>query len=220
MDAEHDSARLALTSRRGFVVAASLGTLSLYALWGVYDAAPFVFSGSRHGDATDPPRAPDEHGGHGSVSNRPSISEFQSATDAFITRFRLPDGSVRVDPSRRLIADHSAGSHASHGAAPVGASRIAKSADDVIYLLAKKWLFEPDTLHLALGTTYRFRIMAVDASHGASMQLGRGSRIIRLRQGAMVEQELSFTRPGEYLVYCTIYCGIGHDRMSGRIIVS
>ncbi|MBL8702605.1 MAG: hypothetical protein JNK67_29760 [Alphaproteobacteria bacterium] len=127
---------------------------------------------------------------------------------------------MRVDSDSRPAADHLGDSHAGHGASTPASPAIADAAENAIYLRARKWLFEPDTLRLRMGTTYRLRMMAIDASHGASIQLGRGSRIIRLRQGALVEQELSFARSGEYVVYCTIYCGIGHDRMSGRIIVS
>jgi heme/copper-type cytochrome/quinol oxidase subunit 2 len=86
--------------------------------------------------------------------------------------------------------------------------------------MAVQWSYEPGTLRLRTGVPYRFRMMAIDVSHGASLQLGAGSQIIRLRRNALVERELTFTRPGEYLLYCTLYCGIGHDRMSGRIIVT
>jgi heme/copper-type cytochrome/quinol oxidase subunit 2 len=61
--------------------------------------------------------------------------------------------------------------------------------------------------------------MAVDAAHGASIQLGSAAHIIRLPRGALVEREFTFTRPGEYLLYCTMYCGEGHQYMSGKIII-
>jgi heme/copper-type cytochrome/quinol oxidase subunit 2 len=63
-------------------------------------------------------------------------------------------------------------------------------------------------------------MMAMDIAHGAAIHLGAGSRIIRLRPGVLVEQELTFTAPAEHLVYCTVYCGLPHDRMQGRIIVA
>jgi cytochrome c oxidase subunit 2 len=59
--------------------------------------------------------------------------------------------------------------------------------------------------------------MAVDAAHGASLQLGPASEIIRLPKGVQVERTITFTRPGTYLVYCTIYCGEGHQFMSGKL---
>jgi plastocyanin len=89
-----------------------------------------------------------------------------------------------------------------------------------VYLMAYQWGFEPDFLRLDLGVPHRFRMMAVDVSHGASLQLGPASRIVRLRRNALVEQTVTFQRPGTYLVYCTLYCGAGHDRMFGRIVVA
>jgi heme/copper-type cytochrome/quinol oxidase subunit 2 len=62
--------------------------------------------------------------------------------------------------------------------------------------------------------------MAVDVAHGATLQLAPGARVVRLRPGALVEQEYTFQRAGEYLLYCTVYCGLAHDRMQGRIIVT
>ena len=44
--------------------------------------------------------------------------------------------------------------------------------------------------------------------------------VVRLRPGVLVEQELTFQRAGEHLLYCTVYCGIAHDRMQGKIVVT
>ena len=89
-----------------------------------------------------------------------------------------------------------------------------------VYLMAMQWGYLPSVLRLEAGVPYRFRMMAIDIAHGASVQLGAGARIIRLRPGVLVEQELSFAQPGEYLLYCTVYCGLPHDRMQGRILVA
>ena len=99
-----------------------------------------------------------------------------------------------------------------HGAAPQGPVDV--------YLMAYQWGYAPSVLRLETGVPYRFRMMAVDVAHGASLQLGRAGRMVRLRPGTQVEQELTFSQPGEYLLYCTVYCGLAHDRMQGRVIVS
>ena len=67
---------------------------------------------------------------------------------------------------------------------------------------------------------YRFRIMAVDTAHGASIYLAPASRIVRLPAKTVVEQRVQFAKPGDYLLYCTTYCGPEHDRMQGKIIVT
>lgn len=89
-----------------------------------------------------------------------------------------------------------------------------------VYLLAHQWGYLPAVLRLQTGVRYRFRMMAEDVTHGASLQLGAASHIVRLRARTLVEQEVQFTSPGEHLLYCTVYCGVAHDRMQGRIIVS
>lgn len=109
-------------------------------------------------------------------------------------------------------------------AMPVTPDQVASHSGETspldVYLLAQQWSFDPGVLHLSANQSYRFRMMAVDVAHGASLQLGKASHIIQLPTGALVEQELSFTEPGEYLLYCTIYCGEGHQFMSGKIVVS
>lgn len=211
-----------LTNRRGFIAAASLGGVSLYGLWAAFGAAPFRLTGGSEHDAHEPAQESGGHGGHGAARG-PSVEEFRRQADAFIARHQQADGSVRVDaagvPSAPGATSGAAGhgAHAGHGTA---AAPAASPGPAEVYLVAQRYSYEPALLRLDASAPYRFRMMALDAAHGASIQLGAGSRIIRLRQGALVEQELTFTRPGEYLVYCTMYCGIGHHQMSARIIVS
>jgi hypothetical protein len=75
------------------------------------------------------------------------------------------------------------------------------------------------TVPLDLDRPYRFRMLAADVTHGASIQFGEGARMIRLGPGAETELQMTFTRPGSFLVYCTSYCGPGHDGMQARITV-
>jgi heme/copper-type cytochrome/quinol oxidase subunit 2 len=103
-------------------------------------------------------------------------------------------------------------------AAPAPAPTSGAPVD--IYLLAQRFSFDPAVLRLKAGSSYRLRMMAVDVSHGASFQLGGASQIIRLRPGIVADRLVTFTRPGEYLIYCTVYCGPGHDHMSAKLIVA
>lgn len=178
------------TTRRGFIAAGGFGLVSIYLLWAGYGAAPLTLGAHEE----KPASGAGHGGGHGEAASGPSADEFRRLTEAFVEAHKQPDGSVR--PS----APH-------HGAAE-------------IYLAAFQWGYSPAVLRLEAGTPYRFRMMALDIAHGASLQFGVGSRIIRLRPGALVEQEITFTRPAEYLVYCTVYCGLAHDRMQGRIVVT
>ena len=201
------------TTRRGFVGACGFGIVGLYGLWAGYGAAPLPFLGGSHEPVAG---EGDAHGiaGGGHVAADLGMNatlaseEFRRNVEAFAARYRQPDGSVK--PGGAMA-------HASHGMAH--GANAADGPDDV-YLMAYQWGFEPAVLRLEANRPYRLRMMAVDVSHGAAIQLGRGSRIVRLRTNTLVEQTTTFARPGEHLVYCTVYCGPGHARMQGRLIVA
>jgi len=226
-----------ITARRGFIATTGFGMLGVYLLWAGYGAAPL---GLGHGDdahgegahgtdghGTTPEPAQAGHAGHGAASARMSKEEFRGLVERFVEAHKLPDGSVQVrrtaapaaKPAQEDHGHHAAphGEHAAAGAAPAPA---AGDAPVDVYLMAYQFGFLPSVVRLEANVPYRLRMMAVDVAHGASIRVGPGSRIVRLRPGALVEQELTFQRPGEYLVYCTVYCGIAHDRMQGRILVA
>jgi heme/copper-type cytochrome/quinol oxidase subunit 2 len=204
----------ALTSRRGFVLGASLAIVSVYGVWAAYDAAPLDFGGAAdkgpgdphagHGSArTEAPEA--GHAGHGAADSgrTAAIVSFRRDAEAFLARYRQGDGAVAVLPAP------AAPGHEGH--------RMADELD--VYLMVQRWSFEPAALKLARDQRYRFRMMAMDVAHGASIQAGAGSVIVRLRPGVAVAREIAFRRPGRYLVYCTTYCGPPHDRMWAAIEV-
>ena len=227
-----------LTTRRGFIAATSFGVVSLYGLWAWFGAASLGWMGAiseekgpdahgAHGGVGAPMAEQQDGGGHGTGAGL-SPEAFRRLTEDFVRRYALPDGSVR--PRGVVAAESGADPHGGGHAMPTGMDHAQAPPPHMdsspggapidVYLMAFQWGFEPSVLWLDAGTPYRFRMMAVDASHGASIQFGRASRIIRLRRGALVEQEMTFTQSGAYLIYCTVYCGLAHDRMLGRIIVA
>lgn len=89
-----------------------------------------------------------------------------------------------------------------------------------VFMIASRYGYEPEVLRLEANVPYRFRMMAVDAVHGASINFGGGGRMIRCPSRTEVMSVMTFTRPGKLLVYCSVYCGEGHDMMKGAIIVA
>ena len=236
--------RRSLTTRRSFIAGLSLGGVSLYGLWAAYGAVPLAFwnpPGSNTSEASggeDVAAAPTaEHGGHAAMTSGPSPEEFRRLTNEFIAQYSLPDGSVSPDASAVVEPEMGAGHDMGHDVTAVAPPDAQSNHDGqasephdmtdmgggmppaTVYLAVQQWLFEPGVLRLKVDAPYRFRMMALDVSHGASLQLGRGSRVIRLRPGVLDEREITFSAPGEYLVYCTVYCGAGHDQMYSKIIV-
>jgi cytochrome c oxidase subunit II len=213
------------TTRRGFIAGLGFGAVSLYGAWAAYGAAPLPFSGHKdaapgtgahggHGAAEAPAEA-GGHGGHGASAGM-APEEFRFEHDFFVQKYAQQDGGVNPH------ADEGAHRHDGdgHSHTDAGHDHGAASEPVDIYLMAQKFSYSPDVLRLRVGQAYRFRMMAEDITHGASIQLGAASRIIRLRPNVVTEQTITFTKPGEYLVYCTVYCGPAHDAMQGRIIVA
>lgn len=234
-----------ITTRRSFIVAVSLGAVSLYGLWAGLGVAPLRFwktSGTTAAGSGNEGGGHDEHGdGAGG-----DATAFRQAVDKFVAEHLQPDGSVLVESTSRETKAGMTMSEGSQSAAHdmanmpgmnmanstasgapdaneiLGGTRGKESHDAMsvpaeVYLLAQQWSFEPSWLRLKAGASYRLKLMAVDAAHGASLQLGPGSEIIRLPKGVQVERTITFTHPGTYLVYCTIYCGEGHQFMSGKL---
>ena len=230
------------TTRRGFVGAMGFGALGLYATWAAYGASPLPFSfaagdkttsdshaGSGHGGGHGAPAEPvisEPAGGHGGGGLSPA--EFEKRHADFLARFQQSDGSVHpgvaaapAEAGHGASGDHGgmtdhkmpATENAGHDTAPPG-------APVEVYFAAGRFSFDPDTLVLERDRVYRFYMSASDITHGAAIAFGSGSRIVRLRPGSVTTLDLTFKSAGIHLVYCTVYCGPGHDTMRGRISVA
>ena len=109
-------------------------------------------------------------------------------------------------------------------AAPVAPATGAPAHDHAdgpieVFVAAGRFAFEPADLRLETGRTYRFHMMSTDVAHGASIAFGKASRIVRLRPDTVTTLDLTFREAGRHLVYCTVYCGPGHDGMRASITV-
>lgn len=234
------------TTRRAFIAAAGFGGVSLYGSWAAYGAAPgplalFAAAEPEH----EPEPAADPHAAHAAAPTEDLLTpdEFRERLRDFVDRFGLPDGSVqprRDRPEAVQAAEQHADSHqAAHGpetavSSPdahgdtyatdphaVATEDHATPAEPIdVWLLAAQFYFDPAHLRLDVGRPYRFRMMAAETAHGASIQFGQGGRMMRLRPGRVAEAEMTFDRPGDYLISCTVYCGVGHDVMQARITVA
>jgi heme/copper-type cytochrome/quinol oxidase subunit 2 len=169
-------------------------------------------------------------GGHAhSVADGPEqIRAFREAVDDFVSANTRADGCVV--PRAPLAeehhnehdedTEHHAGETEQHGHKEgVDDQHVESGETRVVYLQAFQFGYRPNRICLKSGVEYEFRMMSMDVIHGASIQLGPGSRMIRLNPGVVTNVKVTFTEPGEYLLYCTAYCGIGHPLMAGKIIV-
>lgn len=174
----------------------------------------------------------------GSVAPRPAeppmaASQTMPTMPAGEAMSQIPDGGhdshgmsdmSAMAPAALATSQHGgADSHGGSGPDPAAHGSPATGPDAApvdVYLLAFRFGFAPEELRLDAGRAYRFRMMASDIAHGASLSFGGGSRIIRLRPNVVSEQTITFHRPGPVLVYCTVFCGPAHDAMKARILVA
>lgn len=214
------------TARRSFIIVAAFSIVGLYIVWAAYGAAPIRLLTSKSGEGI----AAASTGGHGGHGDPGALApdEFERLAWQFIEANQLPDGSVHLrrpnlhEAERAMDAHGASGGEAmaGHTMAPATQPHVEEQEPVDVYLMAHQWGYIPPVLRLETNVPYRFRMMATDTTHGASVHLGPASRIIRLPAKTVVEQQVQFTKPGEFLLYCTTYCGLDHDRMQGKIIVT
>lgn len=81
----------------------------------------------------------------------------------------------------------------------------------VITIHAKRYEFKPSEITLKVGKAVRLVFISDDVTHGISVDgLGIDIAIRRYRSN---EVDVTPHRAGTFEGHCSVYCGIGHDRM-------
>jgi cytochrome c oxidase subunit 2 len=84
-------------------------------------------------------------------------------------------------------------------------------------LVAQVWFFEPKEIRVPVGSEVTFEATSRDVIHGLRIQ---GTNVnLMIVPGQVSRATARFDRPGEYLVVCHEYCGLGHHTMAGKVIV-
>ena len=84
------------------------------------------------------------------------------------------------------------------------------------YLMGRMWSWFP-ILKLRQGETYRLHLSALDLQHGFSLQpLNMNFQVLPGYDHVLT---LTPTSKGEFTIVCNEFCGIGHDKMIGKILV-
>lgn len=93
---------------------------------------------------------------------------------------------------------------------------VAPAPGTDIYLVARMWSWWP-ILKLQEGETYRLHLSSMDLQHGFSLQpLNINFQIIPGYDHVLT---ITPTSGGEFAIVCNEFCGIGHDRMIGKLLV-
>ena len=84
-------------------------------------------------------------------------------------------------------------------------------------MTARQWEFEPSTITVKEGDKVKLNIKSIEGTHGfAISEFGINEN---LRPGETVTVEFIADKKGEYIFFCSVYCGEGHSGMRGKLIV-
>ena len=105
------------------------------------------------------------------------------------------------------------------GAAGVGASGdVPPPPPRAIEMVASRFKFEPETLEVKQGDRVRLTLRSTDTAHGFVIKQLK-VKVAVPKTGEPVTVEFVADRPGTYEFKCSEYCGSGHGRMKGQLVV-
>jgi cytochrome c oxidase subunit 2 len=87
----------------------------------------------------------------------------------------------------------------------------------VIKMTAQKYEFIPSVIVVNEGDKVRLEITGKDVTHGLAIS---GYPVdVRIDAGKTATTEFAATKSGTFGFHCSVFCGMGHMGMSGKLIV-
>jgi cytochrome c oxidase subunit 2 len=86
-------------------------------------------------------------------------------------------------------------------------------------ITASRYVFEPDRIEVQQGDRVRLILRSADTVHGLAID-GYDVKVAIPRGGEEVSVEFMAHRSGMFRMKCSEYCGSGHRRMQGRLVVT
>jgi cytochrome c oxidase subunit 2 len=86
-----------------------------------------------------------------------------------------------------------------------------------VVAVAMMFAFQPGEIRVPAGRPVTFRLTSPDVTHGFQIVGTNGNTMVI--PGYVSQFTTTFARPGEYLIVCNEYCGLGHHAMFGKLIV-
>ena len=99
-------------------------------------------------------------------------------------------------------------------------ARQISSGGDVktIDVTASRFQFEPATISVEQGDSVRLRLHSADRSHAFAIKAFRVKALIP-KGGETVTVEFVADQAGTFAFTCSEYCGTGHSKMKGTLII-
>jgi cytochrome c oxidase subunit 2 len=87
-----------------------------------------------------------------------------------------------------------------------------------VTMVAARYGFYPQRIEVPANTPVKFRMASYDVLHGVHAPYTNMATMVV--PGYVSEVNTEFPNVGEYPMFCNEYCGLGHDEMWGRLIVT
>ena len=98
------------------------------------------------------------------------------------------------------------------------AARPEPTPETVIKLTAKKFEFSPAEITVKKGEPVLLEIRSEDVKHGFSLPDFRVRT--EIKPGSVTQLRFTPDKTGRFTFACDVFCGIGHEDMSGTLIVT
>jgi heme/copper-type cytochrome/quinol oxidase subunit 2 len=85
-----------------------------------------------------------------------------------------------------------------------------------VSIIAKRFEFFPNPLVVKKGPV-RIYTIGVDTTHGFNLPAFKVNKAIK--QGEITMIEFNANKTGEFNFRCSVFCGLGHPGMKGKLIV-
>jgi len=86
-----------------------------------------------------------------------------------------------------------------------------------IKVTAKKFEYDPKVITVKKGTHVRLLITATDHDHGFKLAAFDIDQLIE--KGSTATIEFTASKAGTFPFQCSHFCGIGHGKMKGKLVV-
>ena len=94
---------------------------------------------------------------------------------------------------------------------------VPAGTEQVVHMTAKKFEYDPSEITLKKGIPVILEITALDRDHGFKVpELGIRAD---LKSGQVTRVRIVPERTGTFKFRCDVFCGSGHEDMSGELVV-
>ena len=127
----------------------------------------------------------------------------------FMLGIQVPTEEQRVNP--QTIRDEGPWSEP-------GVREIVAGEQYDVYMLARRFFYEPATVELPVGAEVTFYVTSTDVQHG--FRIADTNVNFMVIPGEVSKLTTTFDEVGTYDYICTEYCGLGHAVMFGSVTVT